>query len=225
MSLMKRFVKTAAFGLFALTISAAEAAPLGPVYPAPGGNSWSPAGDVGLAGGATWTYTITDFGAFDQLWWGPANVGSSMDGGGLEAMSLNSLAGAVATWTGMTSVFLNTGSSDVATRFTATIISGAPGGWVTSGSVGILGGEPQAVAEVVSNDFVVNLLFEADIANFGVGFNPFRTEFDNAPTVGGSSSTSFTGQFYYTENVPNPGAAALLLGGLGGLAFVRKKSR
>ena len=47
---------------------------MGPVYPAPGGNSFSGSGNNDVAGGATWTYGSFDTSAYGQLWWAETNV-------------------------------------------------------------------------------------------------------------------------------------------------------
>jgi len=60
-----------------------QASLLGPAWPAPGGNSYSQAGQEGDYGGKTYTYTGFDPAQYLDLYWGPwegAVLGLSMDG-------------------------------------------------------------------------------------------------------------------------------------------------
>src|SRR5262249_37639383 len=49
---------------------------LGPVYPAPGGNTFTPSGDIASAGGETWTFGGFDTSQFGQMVWGPWDANS-----------------------------------------------------------------------------------------------------------------------------------------------------
>src|SRR5215469_12427489 len=73
-----------------IAVFATQAALLGPTYPAPGNNSWSPTYNntqqsAGSAGGVTFSYSGFDTSAFSQLYWGPwdsTSVSSSLSSGG-----------------------------------------------------------------------------------------------------------------------------------------------
>ena len=125
-------ITLAAFAI-ALAASNSTAALLGPDYPAPGGNSWSGAGDATAAGGANWSYTITAPGQFEELYWGswntPDAVASGLDDA-LHDMTLSSLSGNQAIWTGTTFYShsgVNPPAGNYNTRFIVTLGGAASG--------------------------------------------------------------------------------------------------
>ena len=87
---------------------------IGPVFPPPGGVTFSrnpPTGSAGEAGGVTFNFSGFDFTQYDRLWWGPANIRAAMDGSTSaavnspgETLTFGSLSGDIATWTGSTTV-------------------------------------------------------------------------------------------------------------------------
>ena len=69
-------------------------------------------------------------------------------------------------WTGTTNVATSSGVLAINTKFTATIVSGAPAGFIYLTTVGIVPGA-QAVAEIIGATFKVNYLMEAAFASGG----------------------------------------------------------
>src|SRR5262245_50912077 len=134
---MRRNVSRLACSLvFVFAASAADAVTVdfGPVFPAPGGTSFTPAptGSIGQFGGGTPTWSSIDLSATDQLWWGPTSVQLGYRVGSTDFLStLNTLdpntpfGGSIERWLG--TVTLPNGGNPVTrdARFTATILNGA----------------------------------------------------------------------------------------------------
>lgn len=216
-------------GLVSLFIStAANAVPLtGPMYPAPGGNSFGSVGDAGDVGGADLTYSAFDGAEFLELYWGP-QWGATAPAAGLDgtpdALSFLSIAGATATWSGVTDYTAPVGDpgysdcSGCAIKMEITITSGAVG-WATEGSVTGLTGLAPGIGAVVDNssgvDYTVNMAILADVGNGFEAINGIHQ------TGGGLTGASVSGAFYSV--VPEPSTALLLGGGLIGLAMRRRR--
>jgi len=230
----KILVATAIFAGLALSTSYGNAAPICACYPPPGGVNFSGSGAAGLTGGRTNTYDFLDHSAFDVLWWGPAAVGSAMDGGINEVgetMSFSSAVGQVAYWTGTTDVTTSSGVQPIYTRLTATILGGATG-WLTPVSVGITPG-PLQVTEVTGDPFIVNFIFEASLSLNGT-YTAIRALFDSLPKPNNNPAmvvTNLDGQFFYAEPplevgaVPIPAALPLFAAALGVLGFLSRRRR
>lgn len=78
----------------------------GPIYPAPGGTTFSSTGTSSRDGGQTRTYSGLDV-SVNDFWWGLTNIGAAMDGAidsPSESLTFTgfSLDGLTATWTGTT---------------------------------------------------------------------------------------------------------------------------
>src|SRR5262245_19319235 len=58
------------------SVGVTASAPLGPVYPPPGGVSFTPSGDIGRPGGKDVVFTNFDFSQFSELYWGPSDSGA-----------------------------------------------------------------------------------------------------------------------------------------------------
>ena len=207
-----------------LAAVAASANPIGPVYPTPGGpGAWSSdGGDKGRSGGETWTYSVFDFNAVGQVWWGPTDnawapgpaVASAMDGAidsPAETMTYNLATGH---WEGSTTIYLDpTGNQAVDTRMRITVSQGGSA-YVDSSTVGI-GMETPIVSEITGDPFVLNLIFEARFAGTG-SWIPFLDFYDGQPTVGANlTRMSFQEKFWYTAlPVPGLGSVAIILLGI-----------
>jgi hypothetical protein len=194
-----------------MTGSVAQAATLiGPVYPAPGGNSFSSSGtDAGDAGGVNWSYSGFNTGAFTKLYWGPWDSNSVQAGldGNLHNLSFVSYTSNQAEWSAgsLLDGFGNSHSVD----FLLTIESG-PVSFVSATSVGLPSSLGALINDSSGANYTVNLAFLAD------GITPI-----NALEQPSSDLTvlSFSGGFYYAPG-PGPGAglASLVLLLLAGTA-------
>lgn len=201
----------------------ASAAVVGPEYPVIGGNGFSGVGNAGQAGGRTNSYTITTPGQYTQLYWGHWDgtpVVASMQNNPGDVLTLSSIVGNTAIWTGTTAVSSFSYSGPVNTRFTLTVLDSAslPVPLQTGASIGFPGAA--AVGSILGQSgFSANLLFEAQIGSGS--WVPIRDLFNSLSGTlpGNQVQTSFSGGFY--REIPAPGAAALL--GLGGIVVGRRR--
>src|SRR5947207_2287394 len=72
------------------------------VFPPPGGVTFTPTGSGPADGVRTATYSGLDTSAYDQLWWGPANILATMNGNTTNFLTSVTPSGLTATWTGQT---------------------------------------------------------------------------------------------------------------------------
>lgn len=208
-------------------LNSAQAVILGPTFPLPGGTDFSFSGDSGRAGGGSLTLSNFDETQWDQAWWGPANVGLSLDGSGIsggEVMSLISTSGATAVWEGSSFISLFSSSPAVDTRFTAIINTGG-GNWQTNpGDIALPVSDPFAVSEITGDPWQVDYVFEARFANTGA-YLPYLDFFDAQSTASGASTkNNFNGQLFYSP-VPVPAAVWLFGSGLLGLIGVARRKK
>ncbi len=204
-------------------------------YPAPGSDpitDFSGSGSSITTGGLTATYTLHPS-QYTNLWWGPQSISASMNGPGddhpLAGPFTLTNGGMTATWTGSTTI--NDGGilRTVYTEFVATILSGAPLGWISPGGVPISGTgstSPLEVAQLTGSSFSVNEQFLASYTN-GSGYQAFSTLFFNAetPCCGGLEMTDFSGGFWYTSAVPEPSTWAMMILGFAGIGFTAYRKR
>jgi hypothetical protein len=223
-------------GLCALALPAAvtraDAVVVGPVYPPPGGVTFSGSGaGAPFAGGKTWSYS--GFGgagtAYQDLWWGSSSpITLAMDGSvnsSGETLTFNSFSGNQAIWTGSSTMQTINGNFNVDTQFVLTASQNfeAPPAGLSNG------------ADIhVNGNYNVNLSFQAKIhgdSSWSAANDLFNSYHTNPAT---SVISNFSGGFYYTAPVLNtdPNAAPLpasstaglgLLGGLGTLCLARRK--
>lgn len=202
---------------------------LGPVYPAPGGNSFTATGGDGAiasAGGETWTFGGFDTSQFGQMVWGPWDANSvklSFDdisdtsyGTSGEVLQFDSadsnLAGGKIVFTGHADMSIFNGSgytpTSFDTRFTllATDLSNTPISLVDPSLLGLAGG---IGGQVSVNDnlsgYKVNMLFEA--SPDGNTWTPANDLFNSIGNSQGTDPatevhTSFDAGFYYTPTAP-----------------------
>src|SRR5689334_9928419 len=198
----------------------ASGTPTGPVLPgvAPvAGVSFTPAGDIGRAGGLTYTFSGVNaaMSQFQTLEWGPADPNSvqlSMNGDTSfsapgETLTFNlgasDLANGKAVWMGAAQYPIAQPSSTISllTRFTMTARDTTTSTPITNFNA--TSGYGDGATVPVTGDFSANLLFEVS-ANGGATWTPAKDYFDAQQNVPGNTiQTSFTGGFFYTlANVP-----------------------
>ena len=229
-----------ALGLLGLfSASTASAVPLGPVYPPPGGVTFSSSGaaSIGASGGRTFHFSGFDLNQSDNLYWGAASataVGLALDGAinsASEFITLGILSTGVAGGTGLTQISTTTGTFNVLTSFRLTVrdLSNNLVNLITTGSVGLgFGGVLVDVDSLATNGFTAQLEGFA-----GNNFNiPLDQYFTQVQTTGGSSRSSFQGGFFYNELTGGgtsqvSEAATLGLFGLGlvGLGFTARRRK
>jgi hypothetical protein len=176
----------------------------GPVYPPPGGVSWSPSGNIGFAGGVNFSYSALDPSAWSTLVWGASSAslpGLAFDGtvnapGETMAFDPASIAAGELRWTGQADLQHFVGgiltTQTLPTRLVITF-TGSAGPVVSALEAGV----PPAVGGVVrvAGPYVANLRMEAYYAG---AWQPALTLFNGLQTVAGTSvRTSFGGGFYY----------------------------
>jgi hypothetical protein len=225
---MRKFI--AAVFLAAFSISS-HAAPVGPEYPAPGGNSWSGNGISAPDGIAVWNFSGFDVSGLDELYFGldQINYGPAAAGldGNLSAFLFDSASGQTATWTGSTTWYDSATLVPVAadTRMVMTVTGLGATPWITdlasiglddTGAYGVLGA-------VIDNsgglDFTMTWSLEA---NTGSGWQALNSVQQNLSNDGNTQSSVSTG-FYSVATVPVPAAVWLLGSGLGLLGWFRRR--
>jgi uncharacterized repeat protein (TIGR01451 family) len=190
---------------------AAADATIGPVFPAPGSGTWSSTGtptggEIGQAGGITWSYTGVDPTQFDQMVWGmgypqfPSTFSFGLDTATLAFDPTTSdLAGGVINFTG-SAEFPNLDGSTPSypVRLQVTTLTG-PSAFTDPSSLTGLTVDPSAGGVLpVTGDFSVNLIIEVS-TDGGTTWTPANDYFNSTPHPSGvSTSSSVQGDFWYT---------------------------
>jgi hypothetical protein len=186
-------------------------ATLEPTFP-PFGLTWTPTGDLGRAGGLTWTYTGIQRRDLFHIYWivcdDPATpCGLSLDG----AIDLvtehwqwsaadSNLPGGRLVFTNQTRIVLADASTRSLTgRLTVTIAESSSAA-IPFAEVAALGVSARAAthgAEITGTGFVVEALAEVRDTITST-WTPYMDYYDAAPTptTGGNAHTSFGGSFY-----------------------------
>ena len=200
---------------------------VGPAYPPPGGVSFvNTAGQpAAAAGGNNLQYSSLNPAAYNQLFWGPADVIATMNNNQSNLLSLvQPVSGQTATWTGQTQMSGTFYSGLVDVEFIATITG--TGNWVLPSTVGITGSDlPAVVAQITGTSFTVQEQFLARIAgsnNAYVAFNDFYNQEHGTNTSDVYSGTS--GEFFYSA-VPEPSTWAMMILGFAGIGLTAYRSR
>jgi hypothetical protein len=206
--------------LAGLYVFNANAALIGPVYPAPGGNGFSASGSSSAdPGGKTLAYSGFNTSAFSSLYWGADSGFPPVSGvdNNFTTMTFSHYSGNTAVWTGLSSYNPGTGPVPVNTELDISIVAGSVS-WISAAGVGL----PSSIGAVIDDsagaNYSVNLQFLAN----GQPLNTFPHELN--------SSSDFSGAFYYAAPVPEPttmvaGALLLLPFGFQGLRYLRNRKQ
>lgn len=224
---LKRSIVIISLLVICLAHHPALASLIGPEWPAPGGTNWSGSGNAGITGGLTYSYWGFDSTKYDNLYWGPwegTAIGASLDGPGISGSEIMTFAGingtSQAQWTGTSwwtyqSGFNEFTTAPINTRFTLTMTGADP---VLASTIDPTKASLGALAPV-TGDYSANLLFEA---NFFGTWLPMDTGFNSYHTFG-STALTYSGGFYHTERVAEPGTMMLLGFGLIGTTVVWRR--
>jgi hypothetical protein len=205
------------------------------VYPPPGGVTFINAAGQGAAaaGGNNLQYSSLNPAAYNQLFWGPADVMATMNNNTSNLLTLLNFTTQTATWTGQTQMTGAFYSGAVDVEFIATITGGS---WELPSAAGITGtvngpigtNIPAVVAQITGTSFSVQEQLFARIAgsnNTYIAFNDFYNLEHGANTNDVHSGSS--GEFFYTSAVPEPSTWAMMILGFAGIGLTayRSKSR
>lgn len=209
-------------------VAMADPPTVGPVFPAPGSGTWTSTGtptggEIGKAGGITWSYSGVDPSQFLQMVWGLGYpVSPSTYSFGLNTATLAYDAGA-SNLAGGSLVFdgsaafpnLNGSTPTYPVRLAVTTLTG-PSAFVTPASLSGLAVDPSAGGVLpVTGDFSVNLIIQVS-TNGGATWVPANDYFSSTPHTGGTAtSTNVQGDFWYTVGTPavSFGQSPLAFGG------------
>jgi hypothetical protein len=199
---------------------------IGPVYPAPGGNSTAgSSGTSGTAAGRTNDYSGFDPTQYGQLYWGPTdilNIYNTGDPAPADMQYIGSVAANVYEFDSTTPwTFYDSfeGPQQLRTRMLLTV-SGL-GVVDTAGDLLATGGNSTYPLFNVTGNFTANLVFQS----FDDGTWTAITDYQNANNNGNGSNVqrSATFAFYSTSAAPEPSTMLMFGTGLAGLGFVRRR--
>jgi uncharacterized repeat protein (TIGR01451 family) len=188
---------------------------VGPVFPAPGSGTWTSTGtpmggEIGKAGGITWSYTGVDPTQFLQMVWGlgyptiPSTFSFGLNTATLAYdPAMSNLAGGSLVFSGSAqfpNLDLTTPTYPV--RLVVTTLTG-PTAFVTPASLSGLTVDPSAGGVLpVTGDFSVNLIIEVS-TDGGVTWTPANDYFNSTPHPASvTTSSSVQGDFWYTAGSP-----------------------
>lgn len=221
---MKTISAPATVATLALTLATLHvhaAAPTGPVFPPPGGVTFSGSGPSALSGTRTGSYSGFDLSATGDLYFTIDPIRLAMDAAidsAGETLSLNlglsNLAAGLAVFTGNTRVISFGNPIAVNTRFTMQALDAGNAPLALATNVDIGGGALPVL--LVGGNYKIQTSFQAAYASNNV-YTSATSLFDGTvgkSPAGGQLLSSTSGGFYYTAApVPEPGTWALF--GLG----------
>jgi hypothetical protein len=220
-------MKTVAALLCLVPLSAAilGAGLIGPVYPAPGGNSFSSSGNSGTAGGKTYSYSGFDPTQYDQLYWGPTDILNVYNSGDPTPadMSFVGHTGNVYEFDSTTPwAFLDSfeGTQQLNTRLLLTVTG--LGAVDTETDLGATGGNSTYPLFEVTEDFSANFVFESFDDAAWTAITDYQNQNNNFNGAGTTHSSASFG-FYSTSAVPEPSTMLLFGTGLAALSFIRRR--
>ena len=195
--------------------AAADTTTIGPVFPAPGSGTFTSTGtptggEIGQAGGITWSFTGVDPTQFDQMVWGlgyptfPSTFSFGLNTATLAFdPATSNLGGGVLNFTG-SAKFPNLDGSTPSypVRLQVTTATG-PSAFTAPASLTGLTVDPSAGGVLpVTGDFSVDLIIEVS-TDGGTTWTPANDYFNATPhTAGVSTSSSVQGDFWYTATAP-----------------------
>lgn len=152
---------------------------LGPINPAPGGNSLFSSGNAATDGGATLTFSGFDFDLVSDMWWGLNGITAAMDGtvdSAGESLTFSGFSGGglTATWLGTTAVDGYSGT--VYTKLVVTIQPASSGTahWIAAADASLTTGPAQVIdVDESLGAFTVNISWQASVLSHNVGLDSF----------------------------------------------------
>lgn len=234
-----RYALASACGAAALfgSIPASADTYVGPVYPPPGGVTFSTNGIQAINPGRVATYQNFDLSATDELYFGIVSAGLAMDGflnpGEMltfDAANSN-LANGIAQYAGITTLSSFGNPQTVYTRLTLTFQDLATSNALALTTNAAIGGGLIPVLNVAGS-FKVGQSFTASNALNGAYTSAANFYFNTpgTPNISEPIKSGISGGFFYSENqiagVPEPATWALLLVGFGavGVGMRRRKA-
>jgi hypothetical protein len=220
--------------LFALAaVPGAVASSLtGPVYPPPGGVTFSGTGSIGSGIGRTGFYTSFDSSAYGDLYFGPSSVLDVYTTNAQAAMTflgydpITGIAEWQSTnnWTFVDGITSSTITNGTIFKFQAQNYTGVATGFIASGlaltnkgAVGATGNASDPLLHVTGN-------FQIQMEFITAGGTPVSDLF-NADHGGPSQQvhTSESNGFYYSDPAPEPGTWVLMISALAGLVIISRR--
>jgi hypothetical protein len=201
-----------------LGASLAKATPVGPVYPPPGGVTFSTSGAASAAdaGGKNYIFSGFNSSAYSDLYWGLSSSTLTTAGldGSVNDFTFGQVLGSTAIWKTTSSWYDPANNTNYSVKINLDITLSGGAFWVDAASLGL---DPSlgVVANLSSlpsgpflNIFNVSFVGQGPPGS-GLGSNTALNSFE------GATDSSFTGGFYYdppaSSSVPDSGDTLLLL--------------